>query len=130
MKKFVPVNNFTNTKPIILGWTGTFSSKEYLRLLEPILEKLSARRKFKLRIIGNFEYIQLHGAETSERVNEIKSMGLKIIKAIKIKDETDIKCYKQYENADIILFDTPGMEKSIQFPEDLISKLLGIKSLL
>ena len=77
----------------------------------------------KSQVIGNFEYIQLHGAETSERVSEIKSMGLKIIKAVKIKDEADIKCYKQYENADVILFDTPGMEKSIQFPEDLISKL-------
>ena len=77
----------------------------------------------KSQVIGNFEYIQLHGPETSERVNEIKSMGLKIIKAIKIKNEADIKCYKQYENADVILFDTPGMEKSIQFPEVLISKL-------
>ena len=77
----------------------------------------------KSQVIGNFEYIQLHGSETSERVSEIKSMGLKIIKAVKIKDEADIKCYKQYENADVILFDTPGMEKSIQFPEDLISKL-------
>ena len=77
----------------------------------------------KSKVIGNFEYIQLHGSETSERVSEIKSMGLKIIKAIKIKDEADIKFYKQYENADVILFDTPGMEKSIQFPEDLISKL-------
>ena len=77
----------------------------------------------KSQIIGNFEYIQLHGSETSERVNEIKSMGLKIIKAIKIKNEAEINCYKQYENADVILFDTPGMEKSIQFPEDLISKL-------
>ena len=48
VKKFVPVNNFTNTKPIVLGWTGTFSSKEYLKLLEPILEKLSARRKLNI----------------------------------------------------------------------------------
>ena len=77
----------------------------------------------KSQVIGNFEYIQLHGSETSERVSEIKSMGLKIIKAVKIKDEADIKCYKQYENSDVILFDTPGMEKSIQFPEVLISKL-------
>ena len=77
----------------------------------------------KSQVIGNFEYIQLHGSETSERVSEIKSMGLKIIKAVKIKDEADIKSYKQYENADVILFDTPGMEKSIQFPKDLISKL-------
>ncbi len=70
-----------------------------------------------------FDYIQLHGSETKERVEEIKSMGLKIIKAIKIRDEKDISEYKKYENADIILFDTPGMEKSIEFPKDLILKL-------
>ena len=74
-------------------------------------------------VLENFDYIQLHGSETKERVKEIKKMGLKIIKAIKIKDESDINKYKKYENADIILFDTPGMEKSIKFPKNLISKL-------
>ena len=71
----------------------------------------------------NFDYIQLHGSETTERVDEIKLMGLKVIKAIKIKDETDIENYKKYNNADVILFDTPGMEQSIKFPENLIAKL-------
>ena len=74
-------------------------------------------------VLENFDYIQLHGSETKERVNEIKSTGLKIIKAIKISDEKDIDYYKKYKNADIILFDTPGMEKSIKFPKELISKL-------
>ena len=74
-------------------------------------------------VLGNFEYIQLHGSETKERVDEIKSTGLKIIKAIKIRDENDIDNYKKYINADIILFDTPGMEKSMEFPKNLISKL-------
>ena len=50
-------------------------------------------------------------------------MGLKIIKTIKVKNESDIKNYKQYEDADIILFDTPGMEKSIEFPKNLISRI-------
>ena len=72
---------------------------------------------------NNFDYIQLHGSETKKRVGEIKSMGLKIIKAIKIRDQQDIDEYKKYDNADIILFDTPGMEKSIEFPTNLISKL-------
>ena len=74
-------------------------------------------------VLGNFDYIQLHGSETNERVTEIKSTGLKIIKTIKIRDEKDIDNYKEYTNADIILFDTPGMEKSIEFPKNLISKL-------
>ena len=74
-------------------------------------------------VIDNFDYIQLHGSETSKRVEEIKLMGIKIIKAIKIRREADINDYKNYDNADIILFDTPGMEKSIEFPKNLISKL-------
>ena len=74
-------------------------------------------------LIGNFDFIQLHGSETSERVTEIKSMGFKIIKAIKIKEEQDIDKYKEFNNADIILFDTPGMEKSLEFPKDLVGKL-------
>ena len=74
-------------------------------------------------VLNNFDYIQLHGNETNERVKKIKSMGLKVIKAIKIKDESDIVNYKKYVEADIILFDTPGMEKSIEFPKSLISKL-------
>ena len=73
-------------------------------------------------ILGNFDYIQLHGSETAERVKEIKSMGLKIIKAIKITEERDINEYEKYDEADMILFDTPGMERSIKF-QKLISKL-------
>ena len=77
----------------------------------------------KENLLGNFEYIQLHGAETKKRVDEIKNMGFKIIKAIKVKDEQDIHKYKEFDNADIILFDTPGMEKSFEFPKNLIAKL-------
>ena len=50
-------------------------------------------------------------------------MGFKVIKAIKVKEEQDIYKFKDFANADIILFDTPGMEKSLQFPKNLISKL-------
>ena len=72
----------------------------------------------------NIQYIQLHGSETNSRINEIKSFTkLKVIKAIKIKNEDDINLYKQFENADYILFDTPGMEKSIRFPINLIKKI-------
>ena len=77
----------------------------------------------KKNLLGNFEYIQLHGSETKKRVNEIKQMGFKIIKAIKVKEKKDLEKYKKFNNADIILFDTPGMEKSLEFPKNLISKL-------
>ena len=74
-------------------------------------------------VLNNFDFIQLHGSESNERVEEIRAKGIKIIKTIKINDESDINNYKKYNNADIILFDTPGMEKSIQFPKKLISKI-------
>ena len=77
----------------------------------------------KKNILGNFEYIQLHGSETKERIDEIKNMGLKVIKAIKVQEEEDIENYIKFSNSNIILFDTPGMEKSIEFPKKLISKL-------
>ena len=82
----------------------------------------------KENLIGNFDFIQLHGSETKSRLAEIKDMGFKIIKAIKVNDVRDIDQYKEFDNADIILFDTPGMEKSFEFPENLISKLpIGAK---
>ena len=80
--------------------------------------------EFIKRIIKeNFDYIQLHGSETNERIKEIKLMGIKTIKTVKIEVEADIANYKNYDLADIILFDTPGMEKSIKFPKNLICKL-------
>jgi len=74
-------------------------------------------------LIGHFDYIQLHGSESKERVSEIKNLGFKIIKAIKVKEAKDIYQYKQFDNADIILFDTPSMEKSMEFPKNLITEL-------
>ena len=77
----------------------------------------------KENLIGKFDFIQLHGSETKNRVAEIKDMGFKIIKAIKVQNIKDIDKHKEFDNADIILFDTPGMEKSYEFPKNLISKL-------
>ncbi len=77
----------------------------------------------KKNLAGNFDFIQLHGTETKDRVNEIRDMGFKIIKAIKVKNIKDIDKHKEFVNADIILFDTPGMEKSLEFPKNLITKL-------
>ena len=78
----------------------------------------------KKNLIGNFEYIQLHGSETYKRVVEIKHMGFKIIKTIKIKNENHISLYKDFEEiADLILFDSTSMEKSQSIPKDLLRKL-------
>tara|TARA_B100001093_G_scaffold517727_1_gene600168 strand:- start:2434 stop:3042 length:609 start_codon:yes stop_codon:yes gene_type:complete len=70
------------------------------------------------------DYIQLHGSESNRRIKEIKkNFELKIIKTIKVKTLQDINKYEKFNNADIILFDTPGMEKSIKFPKNLLKEL-------
>ena len=43
----------------------------------------------KNAVLGKFDYIQLHGSESKERVKKIKSMGIKVIKAIKIKTNSE-----------------------------------------
>ena len=78
----------------------------------------------KENILGNFDYIQLHGSETSKRVKEINKMGIKVIKAIKVKEQKDVAQYKNYEDiADLILFDSISMEKSQSIPKELLYKL-------
>ena len=66
------------------------------------------------------DVIQLHGTEPVERVAAIRSaFGTRIIKAVGVRDETDVKqalaYYKPGKIADIILFDAkppPGAERT------------------
>ena len=56
IKRFTPENAYNNQKKVTIGWTGTFSSKEYLDLLRGVFLELNKRIDFKLRVIGNFHY--------------------------------------------------------------------------
>lgn len=54
--RFLPANRYSNDATPTIGWTGTFSSSVYLDLLRPVFQELAARRAFRLRVIGNFDY--------------------------------------------------------------------------
>lgn len=57
----------------------------------------------------NLDLIQLHGNESPEFCNSIKSFGKKIIKVFSVKDLFDFSLLKHYESAcDYYLFDTKG----------------------
>lgn len=54
--RFIPRSIKKNhDEKVVIGWTGTFSSRAYLDLIIPALEKLYRKKQFKLMIIGNFE---------------------------------------------------------------------------
>jgi L-malate glycosyltransferase len=55
-QRLLPVNTYTNEKPVVLGWTGTHSTVPYLYLLTNVLQQLAKERKFRLRVIGNFTF--------------------------------------------------------------------------
>jgi L-malate glycosyltransferase len=40
----------------VIGWTGTFSSQQFLEGLAPMLRKLAKTHAFELRIVGNFDF--------------------------------------------------------------------------
>lgn len=54
--RFKPAGRYSNEGIVTIGWTGTFSSRPYLDLLRPVLQKLASERRFRLRVIGNFDY--------------------------------------------------------------------------
>ena len=71
-----------------------------------------------------FDYYQIYDC-TAEEIREIKQKyNKKIITALTIKDETDVKKYQLfYEVTDIYLFDSKGYEKSMAFDHALIEKI-------
>ena len=71
-----------------------------------------------------FDYYQLYDC-TPEEIKEIKKRyNKKIITALTVKTENDVKKYNLFsEVTDIYLFDSKGYEKSMAFDHKLIQKI-------
>ncbi len=52
--RFIPKKTSKNKK-IVVGWTGTFSSRSFLDEIIPQLEELYRKKDFKFMVIGNFQ---------------------------------------------------------------------------
>ena len=71
-----------------------------------------------------FDYYQLYDVSPQETEIIKKKYKKKIITAITVKIEEDVKKYKEYEKiSDLILFDSKGYEKSMGFDHSLIKDL-------
>ena len=53
----------------------------------------------------NLKFVQLHGKENNSYIVALKKLNLNIIKKISIKEKNDIKKVKNYQDADMFLFD-------------------------
>jgi phosphoribosylanthranilate isomerase len=71
-----------------------------------------------------FDYYQIYDS-TPDEIKEInQKYNKKIITALTIKDEVDVKKYQLFsEVTDIYLFDSKGYEKSMAFDHSLIEKI-------
>ncbi len=71
-----------------------------------------------------FDYYQIYDC-TPDEITEIRQKyNKKIITALTIKDDTDVKKYQLFsEVTDIYLFDSKGYEKSMAFDHSLLEKI-------
>jgi glycosyltransferase involved in cell wall biosynthesis len=76
--RFVPKKQGRTAGKVIIGWTGTFSSRIYLDLLRPVFQELARRVDYKLRVIGNFEY-------------ELPGVDLEVIQWTKEREVEDLQ---------------------------------------
>ncbi len=86
-EKFKPIKSHKNKKCVI-GWTGTFSSKKYLKSVESVLQELAKKVDFQLHIISNFDY-------------QLSDVDLKVSKW-NLKDEV-----KQMQTFDLGIYPLP-----------------------
>jgi phosphoribosylanthranilate isomerase len=80
----------------------------------------------EVKQIGNdCDFVQLHGDEKNDEIKQIKQQTkLKVIKAIKIKDEKDLNQLQQFPDADHLLLDTPAMgQEGDEFNFDLLNHI-------
>ena len=71
-----------------------------------------------------FDYYQIYGCTAKEMKAIKQKYNKKIITALTINDETDVKKYQLFsEVTDIYLFDSKGYEKSMAFDHALIEKI-------
>ena len=73
----------------------------------------------------NLDYFQIYGGLNIEQIASIKSKyNKKIIMSLQIKKERDVLKYKLYKDlADIILFDSSGLHKSLSWNYDWIKSV-------
>ena len=104
-------------------------ARELTKNIPPHVKRIAvlvnAKDEFIEQIKDYFDCFQLHGHEDVKRIRELKQkFNKEIIKAIKVTDEASAKTYTQFEDeVDMLLFDSPAMEKTAKFDWNILTKL-------
>ena len=72
----------------------------------------------------NFDYYQLYDVSPKKTKIIKKKYNIKIITALTIENKKDVEKYKKFQSiSEIILFDSKGYEKSIEFDHKLLNNV-------
>ena len=95
-------------------------SKFVAVLVKPNNEILEKIKKLK------FDYYQIYDCTPQEIMHIKHKYKIKILSAITVKDKKDLSNYKDFiPFSEIILFDSKGYDKSMEFDHSLLEKLSG-----
>jgi L-malate glycosyltransferase len=77
-EKYVVANNYSNEKPVIIGWSGSLSTSKYFYLLEKVFKKLAETHSFQIKVMGD-PHVTIQGLniESIEWKNEYEMEVLK-----------------------------------------------------
>ena len=128
-----------NHPPKFIGFIVNYKkSKRYVELKK--LKKLINIEKKKINFVAvlvnpsksileklknlKFDYYQLYNVSPKKTKSIKKKYKKKIITALTIENKSDVNRYKKFESiSDIILFDSKGYERSLEFDHKLLKDL-------
>ena len=119
----------------IVNWKASSRYVELDRLKE-LLNINKKKSKYVAVIVKNdestlekikdlpFDYYQMYDCSPEEIFKIKEKYNKKIITALTIENNEDVRKYKDYENiSEIILFDSKGYEKSMSFDHNLLDEV-------
>ena len=128
-----------NHPPKFIGFICNYpKSSRYVELdrLKELLNIDKKKSKYVAVVVKNdestlekikdlpFDYYQMYDCSPEEIIKIKEKYNKKIIAALTIENNEDVRKYKDYENiSEIILFDSKGYEKSMSFDHNLLDEV-------
>ena len=121
MRDLGNIADVTAFEPDFMGFIWATKSPRYVgeEFIIPVLPKktkavgvfvdASVEKMADLAKRAGFEWVQLHGQESANDILKLKSLGLKVIKAISVSSENDLLACEG--EPDLFLFDTKKGEQ-------------------